>query len=182
MKEVPRSSEGKRKYAPYDLLYDGINLAEKINGMGEKLIIPRHYLFGTQEVTEYSQLKRKQVVQDLEIKGIDYLLENPIIVMACEFPKGMQLVVIDGHHRVRYAPQFHILDIPSLVVNPETLTSVINNEKGKDLNPDVFCHQMQQNAADALKSFADKIPNFKSRDFVFGASSIAALKHRFPSF
>jgi len=55
------------KHAQYDLLYDGINLAEKINGQGQKLIIPRRFLFGTQELTEYSQLKRKQIIEDLEI-------------------------------------------------------------------------------------------------------------------
>ncbi|PIY94665.1 MAG: hypothetical protein COY68_02190 [Candidatus Levybacteria bacterium CG_4_10_14_0_8_um_filter_35_23] len=170
------------KHAPYDLLYDGINLAEKINGLGERLIIPRHFLFGIQEPTEYSQLKRKQIIEDLRTKGINYLLENPVIVLACEFKKGLQLTIVDGHHRVRYSPIFHIFDIPCLVTNAETLASIINGEKGKNLNPEQFCSQMQQNAADALKSFGDRIPDFKSPDFLFDPSSVTDLKQFFPSF
>jgi len=177
-----RLPEPGRKYAPYDLLYDGINLAEKINGLGERLIIPRHFLFGTQELTAYSQQKRKQIIEDLEIKGVDYLLENPVIVLACEFREGIQLAIIDGHHRIRYSPQFHIYNIPCLVTNAETLTSVINREKGKNLDPKKFCSEIMQNTADTLKSFADRVPYFKGPDFVTGVTSLTALKTRFPSF
>ncbi|PIP74598.1 MAG: hypothetical protein CO028_03935 [Candidatus Levybacteria bacterium CG_4_9_14_0_2_um_filter_35_21] len=170
------------KHAQYDLLYDGINLAEKINGQGQKLIIPRRFLFGTQELTEYSQLKRKQIIEDLEIKGLNYLLENPVIVLACEFDKGIELAIVDGHHRVRYAPIFHIFDIPCLITDANILSSIINKEKGKHLDPGEFCMQIQQNAANTLKSFADRITDFKSPDFLFGPSSVTDLKQYFPSF
>jgi hypothetical protein len=179
---APSKEKPTRKYPPYDLLYDGINLAEKINGRGQKLVIPDHFLFGTQEPAEYSQAKRKTVREDLRLDGIDFLRKNPVIVLMNVFNKGIQLTIVDGHHRTRFAPQFGIHDIPCLVVDPQTLVDVINKEKGSKLNPEIFSRQAQQSAADVLKAFGDEIPDFRSPDFVFGAFLAKDLARKFSSF
>jgi hypothetical protein len=179
-KQTP--NEKKKKHAPYDLLYDGINLAEKIGIKGYRLLIPRAYLFGTQELTEYSQAKRKQILAEFEKDQDQYMHNNPVIVLANSFENGIQLIIIDGHHRVRYAPKFGINNIPCLIVDPKTLISIINSEKGTSMSTEEFTSRIEQNVADALNSFDQKIVNYKSPQFVFNTDNISELAKRFPPF
>lgn len=170
------------KYTPYDLLYNGINLAERIGSSGQRLIIPRTFLFGTQELSEYSNAKREQVLAEFKRHGKTYMRKNPVIVLHSNFENGTQLIIVDGHHRVRYAPKYRITDIPCLVVSAETLTAIINEEKNTNITPAQFSAEMQQNAANALNSFDKRITDYRSPQFVFGVTKAADLNKRFASF
>ncbi|HZJ18703.1 MAG TPA: hypothetical protein VFD45_03755 [Patescibacteria group bacterium] len=175
-------NESSRRHTPYNLLYDGINLEENIGSKGKRFVISRSYLFGTQELSEYSQAKRRQVLAEFEIDGRDYMLKNPVIVLSNSFANGIQLIIIDGHHRVRYAPKFEITDIPCLIIDAETLTSVINEEKGTTLTPEQFLLETQQNVANALESFDKRIVNYRPPQFLFGVNTVNELSKRFPTF
>lgn len=178
-KNVPSPKEQLKINTPYDLLYDGINLTEKIGANGQKLIVPRTYLFGTQELSEYSQAKRKQVIREFEQHGEKYMQENPVIVLGHTFEKGIQLIIIDGHHRVRYAPKFGIVNIPCLIVDSKTLTAVINKTKDTNIDPEEFSLKTLQNVANALNSFDQRIVNYKSPQFVFGVNKLTDLNQLF---
>lgn len=90
-----------------------------------------YFLFGSQTLNEYSQKKRKKVEANYRQFGGDLLDDFPIIVTAlpCDLNNSLlyedifegveyMLVLLDGHHRVRYGPKYGIRDFPSVILTP----------------------------------------------------------------
>lgn len=151
---------------------------------GQRLIIPRGLLWGRQREDEYSRKKRKLAEQEYREKGINFLYENPVIVVMLPMGKnGLQLVIIDGHHRVRYAPGFDIHDIPCLVFTPRQLVRVFNEGKSAHsrFNKESLENQLSQEVVEAMGSFR-ALPNSKWPSYLPGVDSIEGLKQRFPAF
>lgn len=98
--------------------------------------VPRGYLRGTQPLEEYRSVSRNRVVQGIKRNGFNYLLNNPIEVLAVpdETKTLINFFIRNGHHRVRHSEQFET--VPSNVyllgdlakelgVNPIALTQSI---------------------------------------------------------
>lgn len=63
------------------------------------------------------------------------------------------IVILDGHHRVRFAPIFHIFEIPALVITLEQATQLYNS------SPEGFVQQLERSMAETLLSFQRRRPD-----------------------
>lgn len=109
-----------------ELLYpDELGMKEITRGIGTRMIIPNAYLFPRQSAGEYGQRKRQQIEAEFK-RNPHYLADNPIIATALEYENSTIVVIIDGHHRVRYGPKYGIREIPSIVLSMEELVYVLN--------------------------------------------------------
>lgn len=109
---------------------DEMGLKEITAGLGTRMIIPQRYLFSRQGHDEYGQSKRKKV--ELEFKrNPNYMEDNPVIVSILQYENSTVIAIIDGHHRVRYAPKYGIKDIPCVVLSIEELVYTLNKSETK---------------------------------------------------
>jgi hypothetical protein len=144
-------------------------LIEKIRGevlLGE---LPKVCFAGTQKLSEYSRKKERRVKRLFKKEGKKTLDNWPVI--SCALPiidkKGMfipdffdnpagtyQLVLLDGHHRVRYAPIFDIYNIPTVIL---TLSQTAEAYKVETL--DRMATILETWMQESLGSFSKKMPN-----------------------
>lgn len=133
---------------------------------GTRLLVPRRYLYGSQTTEEYDNSKRKRVEGALRTNGIDYLLQNPVVVCSLlDLSNGVtKLVIYNGHHRVRFSGKFGINNIPSIGLTPEELTEMINIYRIEQNQPDIdeqtVTDRLLFYSAEALNSF-DSLSNNK---------------------
>ncbi len=118
-----------------------------------RLLLPAHHLHGTQRPDEYSPASRRGVTSALKDRGIDFLIDHPIIVCAIPSEQGIVTAVLQGHHRGRYAGIFNIHEIPSIVLDPEQAVGIINQENNKPLEVESFVERLRRDMADAIASF-----------------------------
>jgi len=142
---------------------------------GVPLMVPRMFLHGRQENGEYTKRKRRLAEREIEEGGMEYLKENPVIVCALKQRTGIQLVIIDGHHRTRYSSKFGIRDIPCLIYNPEQLLEAFNIARGTKQTGEDLVRGLENDMALATNSFAhmsyDRFPRL-----VIGKSEIEQLE------
>lgn len=179
MREIPQ----KREMEPYDLLYDGIDLKKEIGSSGLRLIIPKVFLHGRQNKEEYSNKKRKQVEVALNKDGINFLLENPIIVCAISVKNQLLLTIIDGHHRSRYASLYGISDIPCIVCTISTIADVINRHKleTEKVSAQVLKMRLTEETLAAANSFSGSLPDIQQPKLI-PFQNIRELKKKARSF
>lgn len=175
-------SEGQDSLPTYDLLYGEIDLKEEIGDLGLRLIVPTTYLFGRQRPDEYSDKKRRQIEAVLSSKGIDYLLQNPVIVCALFRNDVLTLAVIDGHHRIRYSAKQGIRRIPCLITTPETLAPIFNKHNKEKTTPELLTEQFSTDIHQAINELISRYPHYKPSIPILGASNLGQLKAQFPSF
>lgn len=176
MKENPRTRDLIERYP------DELELLRHLPH-GSPLSIPRSFLWGTQRADEYSKRKRRLAEKEYKKRGKDFLLENPIIICALPIRRGgIQLAIVDGHHRVRYAPS-HMHEIPALVFSPKQLVKVMNEGRTREkrFNKETYVAKLNCDIADATGSF-NSMPENKQPRYITFASSIDELKKRFKSF
>lgn len=154
----------KRDFARYP---DELKLRE-ILALGEKRLIPTPFLFGRQTQEEYTKSKRKAV--EAEIKADpNFLTDNPIIVCAIFGENVAQMIIIDGHHRSRYAPLHGVREIPSLIYSPAQLLTAF-----QDINsvPELI-QMLEREVGEAQTSF--RIPDAKQPRLLTGVHGIKDL-------
>ncbi len=155
---------------------DPQTLLTEVKEQPHRGVIPIDVLYGTQALTEYSNKKRRQVEINYHNHGKALLEQFPIITTAipcadCNdldlftsiFPDvKYSVVLLDGHHRVRYGPLFGIRHFPAIILSPLQTTIVY----GKT---DVFetIGIINDWVNNSLRSFSQKnsslsIPNFVS--------------------
>lgn len=157
---------------------------ELLEGRGERLTIPRIFLYGTQELGEYSEENRRSIEGLLQEHGKSFLEQNPILVCAIPHQTGMTLAIIDGHHRARYSGKFHINEIPSIVLTPDELADIKNKHnqtKGNGKPPttgDLVAKELLHSIAIAAESFSRRMPPEKKSHPIPEVTSIPQLKQR----
>lgn len=145
---------------------DELRLREILSS-GTPMLIPRLHLFGRQSAESYDQKKRVLAERELKEKGIRFLLAEPIIACALPMPEGLQIVIIDGHHRTRYSGRFGIHKIPSLVYSPEQLMPAFNMLQETYGTADDLVTQLERDTQETLQSFSH-LPDAKIPTIVPG--------------
>ncbi len=136
---------------------------------GQRMIIPVSYLFGRQSENEFTKAKRKSVLKEMEA-DTQFLTKNPIIACALLRGNATQLLIIDGHHRSRYAPLLGIREIPSSVYLPgQLLDAFPDNHSVGDL-----VEMLDRENAQAQTSFR-RIPDYKQPYLLPAYKSLQAL-------
>lgn len=142
---------------------DEMGLKEITAGLGTRMIIPQRYLFPRQGHDEYGQSKRKKV--ELEFRrNPHYMDENPVIVSVLQYKNSTVIAIIDGHHRVRYAPKYGVKDIPCVVLDIEELVYTLNKSETErnNVTADSAKEKIEQEILLAQESFVRKgIPDSK---------------------
>jgi hypothetical protein len=90
--------------------------------------IPDELLWGRQERYEYNLNHGTRIKRKLKQEGVAFLQRNPITCCPLEIARGQYtlLVIIDGHHRTRFAPTANIFTIPAMI---KTLEEIAELEK-----------------------------------------------------
>lgn len=93
--------------------------------------VPRSVVFGRQLTQEYRPASERLVKRALQEQGYQFLLQNPVFLVALQtVPHACQLVLIDGHHRTRYAPVYGIHTLPAEIATVESLAAAVGVEVG----------------------------------------------------
>lgn len=181
-REYPSRNTEDFMQAPYDLLYGNINLKEEIGEMGIRLLVPGGYLFGRQKPEEYSNRKRKQIERIYKDRGPDYLRENPVIVCSLFQGNNLYLVIVDGHHRVRYAPLHNIGEIPCLISTPQHLAGILNKYNQNQVDATTLAKQFFIDASVAISIITERYPRFHPPTPMVGVRDLDQLRERLRSF
>lgn len=152
MKELEQISKTPREYCDVSMLF-GEPSPREILSQGVAMLIPRQYLFGRQRNDSYSKRKRSLAENELKKDGIGFLYRNPIIVCGINTKAGMQMIVIDGHHRTRYSSAFNIREIPSIVYSPEQLINAFNQQHKLLYTTESLIGELERDVSETLDSF-----------------------------
>jgi len=145
--------------------------------LGQRLLIPKGYLFGTQEKADYCYGSEKRI-KDLQKdkRGMLWLLQNPALVIAIPEEKGLGLYISDGHHRSRYCSR---AIVPSIVFPDDIALYIINGENKRMGNEPISLNQFRDvtiaNSKKAIDSFSTTLPESKYPHVVSGAFSVRDL-------
>lgn len=157
-------------------------LREIITPQTPRILIPRCYLFGTQTASEYSVNKRRRIEKALSEQGFNFLIQNPALVCADLNPKGVNLFIVDGHHRARYSGRYNIHDIPCVVLSANQLLFAINTQRSRSeentISETDLLRRLRTDASEATTSFKS-LPDFKQPRGICRISSVRELKSMF---
>lgn len=147
--------------------------------LGEKLLIPKTYLFGTQQRGDYMSSSEKWVKElQADKHGILYLLQNPSLVVATPNRLGLELYISDGHHRARYGIR---PVIPTLVFSDENALSIINRdnkERGaQPISLDDYRDNLARHSNNAMSSFSSTLPMDKYPRVMSGVFTVSDLSN-----
>ena len=155
-------------------LYPDEQRLKEILSQGVKMLIPRQYLHGRQDSNSYGKRKRELVEGHLFQKGVEFLINEPIIACALSARDGLQMVVVDGHHRVRYSSAFGIKNIPSVIYSPQQLVEAFNLRNSTHFDANSLTEQLRNEVNQAYSSFRNLDPR-KLPKIVTGFSTIQDL-------
>jgi hypothetical protein len=142
---------------------------EKIKGEILFVDAPHYCFFGTQPNTEYSRKKEVLIKRLLSTNGRDFLTRHPVIATAVpinidsptdfyENPfDAYRLVLLDGHHRVRFAPKYGILSVPTAILSLSQTAQAYKIDSVSKMN-EILNHWTNE----TLASFSKKMVNFSS--------------------
>lgn len=153
---------------------DELRLKELLS-QGVPMLVPRWHLFGRQPLKDYDRQKRALAEKALQEKGIGFLLGEPII--GCALPVhtgGLQIAIIDGHHRTRYSSRYGINFIPSIIYTPEQMVDAFNTNYGTNETVESLREQLEKDVLEALHSFSS-LPDSKIPQIVRDVRSIEEL-------
>lgn len=92
-----------------------------------RVTVPQRVVFGIQPREEYRNGSSKRVKAELNQHGREFLERNPVFVVAVWSSLDLlRLILVDGHHRARYAPRYGIRELPCEVSLVESLEAVTN--------------------------------------------------------
>lgn len=142
----------------------------KVLDKGLPFLIPKEFLFGRQPNDSYSKSKRKWA--ELEFKrDPDFMIREPIIVVALPAQNGLQLVVVDGHHRTRYSKT---RETPSLVYTPDQLAKAFNIKNSTNFTTDNLIIRLEQDVSETYHSFG-RLPKHKMPHLLIGVTNVNEL-------
>lgn len=87
------------------------------------LVMPIAFLHGIKMPHEYQGFKKRSVRSGYAEKGASLLYEKPVYTTLIPVQNGGMITIFNGHHRTRYAPEFGIYSIPSLVFPLEVVSA-----------------------------------------------------------
>lgn len=167
---TPRLTNGceKNRY-PHDTEYKRLLKGEY---QYSKVLIPKYYLFGIQEQEEYSSIKREKFKLNSIDNENNFLLNNPILTTTLFFNDCAQIIILDGHHRARYAKT---KTIPSFLLDV--------NEAAKLYQKTLVDFELyiSHGVVEALKSFSS-MPNEKQPKLFPKIQNMNELISKFASF
>lgn len=146
---------------------DPQKIVEKV--IGDIIIaqVPRACFVGAQRIDEYSRKKEQRVKKLFEVEGENFLKKWPVVTCALPLTHGSSemdfynnpdasysLVLLDGHHRVRFAPIYGIDEIPTIILS---LTQTANAYKVDTL--DKMAETLLFWTQDAMSTFFKRQPN-----------------------
>jgi len=118
---------------------DPSKIVERVSGEITVAQVPHNFFLGVQRVDEYSRKKEEGVRKLFKEKGSEFLKQWPVVTCALPLTHcspeldfydnpsaDYNIVLLDGHHRVRYAPIFGIDVVPAIIL---TLTQTANAYK-----------------------------------------------------
>lgn len=137
-----------------------------ITGIGERLLIPRIHIWGSQVKEEYNKETMTYVHSLLKEDPMDFLLRNPVVV--CALPEGslVDFVLLNGHNRFRESGKFRSLYggrtcnyIPSQILTIEQYVEIWNNHPETPLTTTAeFRNRIRNAQYDAFDSFKNSLP------------------------
>lgn len=147
--------------------------------LGTRFLIPKTYLFGTQQRGDYMSSSEKWVKELQEDKqGMLYILQNPSLVVATPNKLGLELYLSDGHHRARYGIR---PVVPGLVFSDEIALSIINRdnkERGANqISLDEYRENLAKLSNNAMGSFSSTLPVDKYPRVIRGVFSVSGLSN-----
>lgn len=154
-------------------------MGEYDHAFGLRMLVPKWYLYGTQNKDEYNHKSGDWVRERFKTKqGRFEMLKSPEIVVAVPEDTGLMLFIADGHHRSRYCSNE---TVPSLIFTERyarSIANVFNKNNGYEpLNESEFREHLYESATSALRSFSRTLPENKYPRPVIGVSSIHDLKN-----
>lgn len=160
-------SERERLYYPHEVADFG---EHELSGRQE-VAIPLYYLHGRQPAEEYDRKKTLAIKKDLERYGLSYLRRYPILTCGIPTINGLQIVIIDGHHRARYSPKYGIYAVPSLIFDSAQMA------KAYKIGTADFEQRLQEEVSETIRSFSQRMgQNYRLPQLVKGAFEVNDLK------
>lgn len=166
-------------------------MKEFMEKWGTPFLVPKGFLFGTQKIDEYDLQKRTAVELRFKKCGIRCLMENPPVV--CYLPENdnsASLLIIDGHHRVRYLGNHReggklISHVPVVIFNVSQMVQILNGIR-LDGEPKIdeqdFIRKLQLDMFLTLESFESIMPADRLPKSIPNVGNVAGLKNLFPTF
>lgn len=156
----------------------GVVDQNELVNLGRVLKVPRYALFGRQETREYDRSKTKLVTQRLDKCGLTCLEMNPPVVCALFSPDKTELVIIDGHHRVRTSGRYHDMNIiPARVATRGELLDFLWEHKiYQYYSGEMLERQLRRETIEAIVSFERAgMPEIKIPRPIYGVSNMDEL-------
>lgn len=120
MEKRPTHHQSEKSSSPLHEAWGNLAPDQKI-----RVTVPQRVVFGIQPREEYRNGSTKRVKSELSRAGIEFLQANPVFIVALwSSNEKLRLVLVDGHHRARYAPRYGIRDLPCEVSFVESLEAV----------------------------------------------------------
>ncbi len=129
--------------------------------VGERLVIPRINIYGSQPKHQYSRTNLEQLNHAMRSDPEGFLLRYPPVTCALYSYRTVDLILLNGHHRIREAGKFVdekgrklIKRVPSIVISPEEYVSLFNQHNESDtLTTDSFVKILRKKQLETLTSF-----------------------------
>lgn len=156
-----------------------INPEEIIGILGVNLMIPQSYLWGTQQISEFTGKSREIAETRFNKCGTDCLENIPALCCALFYPETnqAQIAVIDAHNRIRYAPLHGIRKIPCIVLDIKETLLIMEAETSEEK----LKRMIEIKIAESLKSF-QTMSEHKQPSSIYDVSNMDGLVSKFPSF
>lgn len=113
--------------------------------------VPISYLWGIQRCDEYCTKKTKNVARGLKENGLHFLEEHPVLAGLVSIENGSIIIIINGHHRVREAPNHNIVSVPTQILSSALLANYF------DLPQQEFEVALKEWSSQAVYDFDRKI-------------------------
>jgi len=147
-----------------------IDPAEVEHYGGVRVELPRNYLQGTQDYGQYSDKKMRRIDKKLAENGIDFLRHFPAIGCGLDNRAGLDVVLIDAHHRVRRAGNFNLPVIPTLVLPLDAVVDLVSTQFGYRYSLEEVRECLYGEIAEATDSFIKIGVEYKGNKCLFGST------------
>lgn len=164
-----------RRHSPHRYPHEIFNLD---SARGVRAKVPIVYLQGRQPLSEFSPQKRQSVIADYRSheRPKDFLSEHPLWLVALDTPSGLQLVIIDGHHRARHGPEVGIRNFESIIFPLEYVAEKL----GKAVAD--FTQELQAAIMETNDSFSRSWPAYKPGQTLTGMHNLDQLMSQVQEF
>lgn len=126
-------------------------LPVELTNLAVKAAIPIHFLWGIQRCDEFCAKKTRKVAKAYQTKGTEFLKKNPVLAGLVPIENGSMIAIINGHHRVREAPNHHIYCVPSQILAVSLLSEYFEYPEEE------FITDIKEWSSQALYDFDRKI-------------------------